>query len=89
MSQSNNRGGGSIRVTGASAVSVGTAVQVRAEHEAAMNATKTKESSCETRRAHRNRLKKLIQWWMMEYPDYFEVGTRVLSAEEKADPMKY
>ena len=26
---------------------------------------------------------------MIEYPDYFEVGTRVLSAEEKADPMKY
>lgn len=25
----------------------------------------------------------------MEYPDYFKVGTRVLSAEEKADPMKY
>ena len=25
---------------------------------------------------------------MLEYPDYFEVGTRVLSAKEKADPMK-
>jgi hypothetical protein len=34
-------------------------------------------------------MKKLIEWWMIEYPDYFEVGTRVLSAEEKADPMKY
>lgn len=26
---------------------------------------------------------------MMEYPDYFEVDACVLSAEEKADPMKY
>jgi hypothetical protein len=26
---------------------------------------------------------------MMEYPDYFEVGTLVLSTEEKVDPMKY
>ncbi len=25
---------------------------------------------------------------MLGYTDYFEVGTRVLSAEEKADPMK-
>ena len=26
---------------------------------------------------------------MNEYPVYFEVGTRVLSAEERADPMKF
>jgi hypothetical protein len=26
---------------------------------------------------------------MTEYPDYFEVGTRILSAEEKTDPMKF
>jgi hypothetical protein len=26
---------------------------------------------------------------MTEYPDYFEVGTRILSAEEKADPMMF
>ena len=89
MSQNNNRGGGRIRVTDDSAVTIGAEVEVRPEHVAAMNVTKTKESSSEMRRGHRNHLKKLIQWWMMEYPDYFEVGTRVLSAEEKADPMKY
>ena len=44
---------------------------------AEMNATKTRESASETRRAHCNRLKKLIDWWMVEFPDYFEVGTRV------------
>jgi len=89
MSRSNNRGGGRIRVTDDSAVTIGAEVEVRAEHVAAVNATKTKESSDETRRGHRRRLKKLIQWWMVEYPDYFEVGTRVLSTEEKADPMKF
>ena len=26
---------------------------------------------------------------MTEYPDYFEAGTCTLSAEEKADPMKF
>jgi hypothetical protein len=25
---------------------------------------------------------------MLEYPDYFELGTRVWPAEKKADPMK-
>ncbi len=90
MSRSKNRGGGRIRVTDdSSAVTIGAEVEVRAEHVAAVNATKTKESSDETRRGHRRRLKKLIQWWMVEYPDYFEVGTRVLSTEEKADPMKF
>jgi hypothetical protein len=31
----------------------------------------------------------MMYWWMTEYPDYFEVGTRVLTEEEKADPMKF
>jgi hypothetical protein len=26
---------------------------------------------------------------MAEYPEYFEASTRVLSVEEKADPMKF
>ena len=30
-----------------------------------------------------------MRWWMTEYPDYFEVGTPVLSTEEKADPIKF
>ena len=49
MSQSNNRGGGRIRVTDDSAVTIGAEVQVRDEHVAEMNATKTRESASETR----------------------------------------
>jgi hypothetical protein len=89
MPRTNSRGGGRIRVTDDTAAPVGAEVQVRAEHVTAVNATKTKESSDETRRGHRRRLKKLMEWWMTEYPDYFEAGTRILSAEEKADPMKF
>ncbi len=90
MPRPNNEGGGvRIRVTDDSAVTLGAEGEVRAELVSAVNATKTKESSVETRRKHRCRMKKLIEWWMIEYPDYFEVGTRALSAKEKADPMKY
>jgi hypothetical protein len=53
MSRSNNRGGGRIRVTDDSAVTIGADVEVRAEHVSAVNARKTKESSAETRRGHR------------------------------------
>ena len=89
MPRNNDRGGGRIRVTDDTAAIIGADVQVRAEHAMALNATKSKESTPATRKGHRRRLKKLIDWWRHEYPDYFEAGTRVLSAEEKADPTKY
>ena len=76
-------------MTDDSVVTIGTSVNVRDEHINALNATKTKESADETRKGHRCRLKKLIRWWMEEYPAYFKVGTHVLSEEERNDPMKF
>ena len=35
-----------------------------------------------------SQLKILMNRWMTNSPDYFEVGTRVLSQEERQDPMK-
>jgi hypothetical protein len=46
-----------IHVTDDSAVTLGAEVEVRAEHVSAVNATKTKESSVESRRGHRRRIK--------------------------------
>jgi hypothetical protein len=89
MASTNRSRGGRIRVTDDSIVTIGTNVEVRAEHVNAVNATRTKESSDETQKGHCCRLKKLMQWWMAEYPDYFEIGTRVLSEEEQNDPMKF
>ena len=57
----NGGGGGRIRVTDDSAVTLGAEVEVRAEHVSAVNATKTKGSSVETRRGHRHHMKKLIE----------------------------
>lgn len=84
-----NRGGGRMRITDDSFVTIGTNVEVRAEHVNAWNATKEKEISPATRRGHRNRLKKLIQWWQKEYPMYYEIGTRALSEEERTNPMNF
>ena len=58
-----------------SVVTIGTHVEVGAEHVDAVHATRTKESSDETQKGHHCRLKKLIQRWMAEYPDYFENDT--------------
>ena len=67
-----------LYVTDDTVVTIGTDVGVRAEHLNALNVTKTKASQTQTRRGHGRRIKKIIEWWMAEYPDYFEVGTRVL-----------
>ena len=40
------------------------------------------------RKGHCRWLKKMIFWWMAKYPEISEVGIRVLSTEDKADPMK-
>ena len=67
-----------LYVTDDTVVTIGTDVGVRAEHLVnALNVTKTKASQTQTRRGHGRRIKKIIEWWMAEYPDYFEVGTRV------------
>jgi len=34
----------------------------------------------------RNRIKHIIDFWRDTYPEYFEIGVRALSAEERADP---
>jgi hypothetical protein len=70
-------------------LTVGAEVEVQSEHLRALNVTKTKENVEETQKTHHHCIKNLIKWWMTEYPDYFEVGTHILSAEEKADPMMF
>ena len=91
MPRANRTGEGRIRFTDDTAVLVlgGADVEVRAEHLSAVNATKTNESSDDTQKGHRRRLKKMIEWWMTEYPDYFVVGTRASSPQEMCDPMKF
>lgn len=81
--------GGRIRVTDDSFATIGAGVEVRTEHTSAVNATKMRENAVKTRNEHRNRLKKLIAWWRTEYPEYFEVGTKVLSQQDRDDEMLY
>jgi hypothetical protein len=86
---SSGKASGRFRVTDDTFDTIAPDVAVRPEHILAVNATKTRESADNTRKAHRRRLKTLINWLMCNYPDYFEVGTRILSTEERNDPMKF
>ena len=86
---SSGKASGRFRVTGDTFETIAPDVAVPPKHILAVNATKTRESANNTRRAHQRRLKTLINWLMCNYPDYFEVGTRILSTEERNDPMKF
>ena len=69
--------------------SAGADVEVRNEHTSALNDTKMRENAIKMRNEHCCCLKKIIAWWRMEYPDYFEVGTKVLSQQDRDDAMLY
>ena len=62
---------------------------INAEHAAAINETNNKEMDDKTRKEYRNRIRHIYTWWMEHYPDYFEVGTRVLPVVEKEDRVKF
>ena len=48
-----------------------------------------RENAIKMRNEHCCRLNKIIAWWRMEYPDYFEVGTKVLSQQDRDDAILY
>jgi hypothetical protein len=49
-------------------ICIGVDVEVRPEHLRAMNPTRTKENADKTLKGHHRRIKKLVEWWMTEYP---------------------
>ena len=49
--------------------------------------TEQASMSDKCRKEYRNRIKHIYRWLMEKYPDYFEVGTRVLTQDERDDPV--
>ena len=60
-------------------------IDVANEHYKEIRVTEAKQMEDRTRREYRNRIKHIYRWWMETYPQYFEVGTRVLSEDERKD----
>ena len=60
------------------------------EHTTEITATEQAQMEDRTRKEYRNRIRHIYIWWMVEcYPDYFEVGTRLLSNKDKQDPVAF
>ena len=68
---------------------IGANIEIASEHQDEIIATEQSSMLDKTRREHRNRIARIYNWWMKNYPEYFEIGTRVLSEDEKNDPVKY
>ncbi|KAL7523497.1 hypothetical protein ACHAWF_002320 [Thalassiosira exigua] len=87
------RGGGRIRVHERTVddqtqiIDAGTEIAI--EHTTEINATEQSQMEDKTRKEYRNRIRHIIDFWMENYPDYFESGTRVLTEEEKNDTVKF
>ena len=77
------------RATDDDAQIIGEDLLINEEHTSDIVATEQQQMSDTTRREYRNRLKRLYKWWMDVYPEYFELGTRVLTIEDKNDIVKY
>jgi hypothetical protein len=75
------------RETNNTADTLGAGIAVREEHRAAVLETELQNMNPKTRQDYRNRIGHVYTFWEKEYPEYFEVGVRELSAEEKADVL--
>ena len=58
------------------------------EHASAVLDTTSQQRKEQTRRLHRNCLKRMMEWIKLNYPMYYEMGVRDLTEEEMADRSK-
>ena len=91
---SRQRGGGGRvqvherRVDDATAV-IDADIEIAEEHSEEIRQTEAKQMEDRTRKNYRNRIRHIYTWWMKNYSDYFEHGTRVLSEAERNDRVAF
>jgi hypothetical protein len=66
---------------------IGANIAVDQAHVVGIVQTKKASMSDKCRKEYRNRIKHIYRWLMEQYPDYFEVGTRILTQDECDDPV--
>ena len=68
---------------------IGVGITLQDENMFAITTTEDKSMTDKSRRDYRNRLKRFIEWCRVNYPMYYNKGTRDLSVEEHADPIQF
>ena len=54
-----------------------------------VHATEQHSINYKTKRAHRNKLKQMYEFWQENFPCYYEIGVRALSEEELIDSTNF
>jgi hypothetical protein len=84
-------GGGRIRVdervVDDESPIIGANIAVDQAHVVGIVQIEQASMSDKCKKEYRNRIKHIYRWLMEKYPDYFEVGTRVLTQDERDDPV--
>ena len=63
--------------------------ELSADHQAAIFSTQHQGMSAASRKDHRNRIRRIINWLREKYPDVCDASTVVVSVEMSADPSMY
>ena len=63
--------------------------ELSADHQAAIFSTQHQSMSAASRKDHRNRIRRIINWLREKYPDVCDASTVVVSVEMHADPSMY
>ena len=77
------------RNTDAETPILGQDVQLSENHISSIMTSTRFEMKDANRRDYRNRINRTYTWLEPNYADYYEVGVRVLTVEEKADPNQF
>ena len=80
---------GQNHITNDSYEILGENITIKKDHMKNINATKKVATELQTQKDHRRRINKIIQFWLAQYPDYHEVGTRMVTREEANDEMNF
>ncbi|KAL3800306.1 hypothetical protein HJC23_003602 [Cyclotella cryptica] len=91
MARARRGGGGRIlvhqRTVDDQTQTIGGDIVIKDEHTEGIIETEHQSMEDKTRREYRNRIMRIIDWLRVNYPSYFEEGTRLLSEEEKQDKV--
>jgi hypothetical protein len=68
---------------------LGANIEVQEEHSAGVRNTEQRGLDLKTKRNYRNRIRDIYTFFSTAYPDYYSVGVRELSEEERKDPDSF
>ena len=92
-SSSKKKGGGRIEVHDRNVDDttkiIGEDIAIDDVHTQDINETEQSSMEDRTRKEYRNRIGRVCKWTETGYPEYYELGTRILDEDEKKDIVKF